>query len=307
MSTFRQLAPADLAALAAAAGLDALDELQPVAAGIENSNWFARGRRDGQALPLVLTLVEAVPARELPFFVQLADRLQAAGLPVPAPLPLRDGARWLLLQGLPALLLPRLPGAHAARPDSAQCRAAGAMLARLHLATTAPAAADSVRDQPDWQWWPGAFAGIAATLATDERHELDDALQRASRLFAHNAGLPRGIVHGDFFRDNVLLQGAQVSGVLDLFHATRDVLAWDLAIALNDWSLASEGAEDAGLLQAFSDGYEAVRPLQAAERKLLGEFRAAAAARFWLSRHIAARRKDPAQMQALWRRLVALL
>ena len=310
MSAYRELSAADLDALCRLAGARSVISCRPITAGIENSNWFVDLDVDGHPQASVLTLVESVPADELPFFITLADTLAVADLPVPVPRLLAGGRRQFMLQGRPAILVPRLPGDHADVPTHAQCEAAGTMLARLHAAA---ARCPLVRERPDHRWWPTAFAYVAPGLARVDHDELAAALLDASRVFAHAHALPHGTIHGDFFRDNVLLAGDEVSGVLDFFHATRDLLAWDMAIALNDWAVVG-GVPDASRAEAFLAGHARVRPLRREEEDLLPALRRAAAARFWLSRLVAAekqsafgngaiQRKDPGDMRALLRAL----
>lgn len=311
MSVYRTLAAADLDLVRRVAGADALPACTPISAGIENSNWFVTCRRGAADQRLVLTLVESatVTADRLDFVITLADALAAAGLPAPVALTLVDGQRRFVLQGRPALLVPVLPGAHVTVPTLAQGRAAGALLARLHAAgTRCPLRS---RQGTDARWWPTAFARLAPALAPDQRAELAAALQAGSAAFAAAAALPHGIIHGDLFRDNVLFRGDVVSGVLDFHHATEDLLAWDLAIALNDWAIVAR-QPDPARADALLAGYESVRPLVPGERELLPVLRRTAAARFWLSRLLAAQqaalapdhatgitgvRKDPHEMR----------
>lgn len=186
------------------------------------------------------------------------------------------------------------------------------MLARLHAAARR---CPFQRVRPDHLWWPTAFASVAPLLARNARDELAAALLDAARTFAHAHALPHGIIHGDYFRDNVLLAGDEITGVLDFFHATHDLLAWDIAIALNDWAV-TDGMPDAALAGDFLAGYGSVRRPGDAEIALLPALRRAAAARFWLSRLVAAaqqgestdglvQRKDPEAMRALLRALSA--
>lgn len=314
MSTYRTLSSADLESVRRYTGAESLADCRPISAGIENSNWFITLTHRGHPHDYVLTLVEAVPADELPFFIALADALAEAELPVPMALRLADGRRQFTLQGKPALLVPRLPGAHVLVPTMTQCRAIGATLAQLHAGATGCALP---RDRPDHRWWPVAFAYMAPLLAAEVHAELATALLAASRTFAQTHALPHGIIHGDLFRDNVLLTGDTVTGVLDFFHATHDVLAWDIAIALNDWAVV-DGVPDAAREAALLAGYAQSRPLTPPERALLPALRRAAAARFWLSRLIAAEeragkadaavlRKAPNDMRNLLRALGAPL
>lgn len=307
MSTFRELSAADLEQVRRLAQADAVTGLHAIAAGIENSNWFLTLVQGTTRFACVLTLVEGVPEDELPFFIALTDTLAEADLPVPMALRLAAGQRQFSLQDKPALLVPRLPGTHVTRVTPALCTAVGGMLARLHAAATRCPLA---RERPDHRWWPTAFAWLAPALDRDTHDALAAALLDASATFARAHRLPHGVIHGDLFRDNVLVTGDEVSGVLDFFHATRDLLAWDIAIALNDWAVDAN-LPDATLAAALLAGYQSERPLTAEELALLPALRRAAAARFWLSRQVAVERqrrhgadglvssKDPAAMRAL--------
>lgn len=313
MSAYRQLSAQDIDAVRRIAGADALVDCVPITAGIENSNWFVTLVFGAQRRACVLTLAEAVPADELPFFIALADVLAEADLPVPMALRLANGQRQFELQGRPALLMPRLPGAHIETATVSLCRAAGEMLAQLHRHS---ARCPFMRERPDHRWWPTAFASIANLLPQDAHNELAAALLAASRLFAQAHALPHGIIHGDLFRDNVLVDvlpgGESITAVLDFFHAGSDLLLWDIAIALNDWAVVN-GEPDAGRADAFLRGYAQIRTLTAGEHNALPAFRKAAAARFWLSRLIAAQRpaeagaavqrKNPEDMRLLLRKL----
>ncbi len=95
--------------------------------------------------------------------------------------------------------------------------------------------------------------------------------------------LPKGAIHADLFVDNVLFAGDRVAGIIDFGFAATDFLAYDVAIAVNDWCDA-EDVLDAELAAAFLAGYHAVRPLTDEEREQWPGLLRAAALRFWLSR-----------------------
>ena len=100
--------------------------------------------------------------------------------------------------------------------------------------------------------------------------------------------MPRGAIHGDLFCDNVLFVDERVSGIIDFGFAATDFLAYDLAITVNDWCIAREGADAGalvpGLVAALVGAYDEVRPLTADERAQWPALVRAAALRFWLSR-----------------------
>jgi len=252
-------------------GLPAPSELSGIAAGMQNSNYFvaAGGRR------WVLTIFEHLTPRELAFFLALQDHLAVRDVPCPRPLATAGGHFWRFLAGKPAALFNCLPGACIEAPSPAQCRTLGEMLARLHLA-----GADFPSPLPNpcgQAWRESTGRALAPLLSADERGRLLAELDfQAAQDYS---GLPRGIIHADLFRDNVLWQAdGQLSGVLDFYFAGADNLLFDLAVVANDW------AADAENLAALLAGYGNLRRLTSAEAAAWPAMRRAAALRFWLLR-----------------------
>jgi homoserine kinase type II len=96
--------------------------------------------------------------------------------------------------------------------------------------------------------------------------------------------LPGGAIHADYFPDNVLFEDGAVSAVIDFYFGCDGAFAYDLAIALSAWGFDAEGRPMPEALAAFQCGYEAVRPLSAAERAALPRLGEAAALRFTVTR-----------------------
>ncbi|GIK87373.1 MAG: homoserine kinase [Betaproteobacteria bacterium] len=276
MSVYTTVSAEDLDAWLARYAVGALVELKPIATGIENTNYFvttAKGR-------YVLTLYERLPAEDLPFYLNLMAHLARSGCDVPAPEPDRTGALFSILNGKPAGLVARVEGAPVDRPDAAHCAAVGAALARLHLASQQYRARLSNRRGP--AWWRQAARAVRPFLTPEQ----DALLQRE---LAHQQGyaklrLPKAAIHADLFCDNVLFDGERVAGIIDFGFAATDFLAYDLAIAINDWCDDGDGALDAARMRAFVAGYHEVRPLTDDERTHWPDLLRAAALRFWLSR-----------------------
>lgn len=237
----------------------------PAAGGIENRNYFVSTLKDGAEHQYVLTVLER-PAYAGSAFVSLLDVCAEAGLPVPAAIRDRGGRPFSELDGKPAMIAPRLPGRHVSNPTMRHVEALGRFLARLHLATGR--AGLSLPDYPrDFDWLTrnaevcsGRCGYAVSRLLTDTRHELEHALSRSEV-----AGLPRGPIHGDLFRDNVLFNEWGLSGVLDFHHAAHGVLVYDLAVAANDWCTEANGTLDPERTLALLRAYHRIRPLHRAE------------------------------------------
>ncbi|CAN7305379.1 homoserine kinase [Variovorax paradoxus] len=304
MAVFTEVEFGEADALVQRLGLGPLRELRGIEGGIENTNYFAT-TESGE---FVLTLFERLGAEQLPYYLCLMKHLAGRGLPVPEPvadpavqppsghaltIPANAPCELLLqVAGKPAALVQRLSGRSELAPGTAHCAELGALLARMHLA-----ARDFPRIQPNLRglaWWndtvPVVLPYVDESQAALLRAEL--AYQNHIAESSAYAALPRGPVHADMFRDNVMFAtgddaGAapRLTGVFDFYFAGTDTWLFDLAVCLNDWAIdLSTGRNDAERADALLTAYESVRPLNASERALLPAMLRAAALRFWISR-----------------------
>ena len=270
MSVYTTVGRAELAAWLEPFALGALSDFTGIAAGMQNSNYFVTTG----GVRRVLTIFEYLTPVELDFYLALMAHLAAKGIPCPQPLAAADGSLWRPLAGKPAALLSCLPGTDLESPAAADCRVLGATLARLHLA-----AADFSEPLPNpcGAVWRERLGGeLAPLLSANERGLLLNELEfQAAQDYSQ---LPRGVIHGDLFRDNVLWQASQLTGVLDFYFAGTDALLFDLAVVANDWCV------ETGSLSALVSGYRSVRPIGDHEARAWPALRRAAALRFWLLR-----------------------
>jgi homoserine kinase type II len=274
--------------------LGELRELRGIPGGIENTNYFVTAQRDGRLHGYVLTLFERLSWEQLPFYLHLMKHLAQHGIPVPEPHALPGSAAWAgdsdgqleyMVCGKPAAVVDKLPGSSELAPTAVHCEGVGEMLARMHVV-----GADYARHQPHLRglsWWnetvpvilPHVDEAQAALLASEL------AFQNHVAASSSYAALPRGPIHADLFRDNVLFDKGRLTGFFDFYFAGVDSWLFDIAVCLNDWCVdLASGAHDAPRAAAFLRAYSGVRPLGAAERRLLPAMLRAGALRFWISR-----------------------
>jgi homoserine kinase type II len=281
MAVFTEVSHDEASALLHTLNLGTLQELRGIQGGIENTNYFATTDQG----EYVLTLFERLSFEQLPFYLHLMKHLAARGIPVPDPAANRDGDILHTVCGKPAAVVNRLRGKSELAPQATHCAAVGEMLAKMHLAGR-----DYERRQPNLRglpWWnetvPLVLPHLDAAQATLLRSEL--AYQNHIAESAACTALPRGPIHADLFRDNVMFEDGQLTGFFDFYFAGVDTFLFDIAVCLNDWCIElSTGEADLERSAAFVQAYTAVRPLTAAERQLLPAMLRAGALRFWISR-----------------------
>jgi homoserine kinase type II len=285
MAVFTEVTPEAAGALMQALNLGELVELRGIQGGIENTNYFATTEQDGLRNEYVLTLFERLSAEQLPFYLHLMKHLALQGIPVPDPAANHDGDILHTVCGKPAAVVNRLRGKSELQPDAAHCAAVGDMLARMHLAGR-----DYDRRQPNLRslpWWNDTVPLVLPHVNETQRALLLSELAYQNHVAEKSAfvALPRGPVHADLFRDNVMFEGGELTGFFDFYFAGVDSFLFDIAVCLNDWCIThATGEMRPELSAAFLQAYAAVRPLTAAERELFPAALRAAALRFWISR-----------------------
>jgi homoserine kinase type II len=230
MAVFTEVSPDEAQRLLTALNLGTLKSLRGIEGGIENTNYFATTDQGDW----VLTLFERLTAQQLPFYLHLMKHLAHRGIPVPDPAANRDGDILHTVCGKPAAVVNRLDGKSQLAPQPGHCAAVGAMLARMHLAGR-----DYDREQPNLRglpWWNETVPVVLPYLDESQsrliRQEL--AFQNHIADGADYAALPRGPVHADLFRDNVMFDGERLTGFFDFYFAGVDTWLFDIAVCLND-------------------------------------------------------------------------
>jgi homoserine kinase type II len=280
MAVYTDISDTELEAFVADFDIGEAVSFKGIAEGVENSNYLLETRRGRY----ILTVYERrVRAEDLPFFLSLMQWLANAGYPSAAPIADRTGSILKNVRGKPAALIAFLPGLSARRPNIAQCREAGEGLSWLHRASEGFAGRRE-NDLGHTSWAPMAARlapaaealkpGLSATIDADTAHI-------AARW---PVGLPEGVVHADYFPDNVFFDAGRFAGAIDFYFAAWDWLAYDIAVALNAWCFEADGSFNVTAAQAFIEGYQRRRRLTDAERAALPVLAHGAALRFFLTR-----------------------
>ena len=276
MSVFTRVTPEELSVWLKRYAIGTLVDLQGIAAGIENTNYFvttSHGR-------FVLTLFERLAAAELPFYLNLMAHLARHGIPCPAPIADRSDKYLGTLNGKPATIVTCLPGAPLTSPGARHCERVGAMLGDMHLAGRGYAG--RLENPRGPRWWREAAREVMPFLDAARRGLLASELDY--QVGHRDLDLPRGPVHADLFRDNVLFDGERIGGVIDFYFAGLDSLLFDVAVTVNDWCVDQAGEIDEERARALLAAYRRVREFNGPELDAWPVMLRAAALRFWLSR-----------------------
>ncbi len=276
MSVFTTVTPEQLSAWLSNYSIGTLTRLEGIAAGIENTNYYVtttHGR-------YVLTLFEKLKSGELPFYLDLMAHLARHGIPSPQPIASLGNEYLGELNGRPAAIVTCVPGRDLQQVDAGHCATIGGLLAQMHLAGASYRA--EMPNPRGARWWRAAMPNVLPFLDARAAALLQEEV-RFQALYRWE-DLPRGVIHADLFRDNVLWDGGRVGGIIDFYFACNDALLYDVAIAVNDWCGTRGGAIERERATALLAAYHRVRPFTALERGAWPVMLRAGALRFWISR-----------------------
>ena len=276
MSVYTTVTPEQMAAWLANYSIGTLTRLEGIKAGIENTNYFVTTTH----ARYVLTLFEKLRAHELPFYLNLMAHLSQHGIPSPQPIANLDNEYLGELNGKPASIVTCVPGKDLVHVGVAHCAAVGTLLAETHLAGKSYRAQMPNPRGP--KWWNAAMAEVLPFLDSGQAALLKEEVR--FQVLHRLEDLPRGVIHADLFRDNVLWVDERLGGMIDFYFACTDVLLYDVAITVNDWCTTESASLDPQRTAALLGAYHKVRPLNATERAAWPVMLRAGALRFWMSR-----------------------
>ncbi len=261
------LSPGDLAPLLEAHGFAGVRSLQGIEAGTVNTSYSVDLVGGGRVF---LRLYEQQGIEGAGEEARMLELLASRGVMTPSPLRRLDGGVVTELHGKACVLFPFLEGRTLPQSSVTEehTEAVGRALANLHLAS-------SGLSRGTGRFGAAALLPHVRGMAT---HPSPDVRRLAPELegrlcawdSAREPALPRGLVHGDLFRDNVLWHEGRIGALLDFESAHDAPFVFDLAVSLLSWCYG--GAFVWPLARAMVSGYDLVRPLGEVERRgLLAE------------------------------------
>jgi homoserine kinase type II len=204
-----------------------------------------------------------------------------------------------------ATLVTFLEGLWIRRPNASHCAALGEAMAALHKAGEGfSLRRENALGHASWTRLAQSAAGKADQIAPSLAKLIQEESNALEKSWPKD--LPQGVIHADLFPDNVFFLGDRLSGLIDFYFACNDLLAYDIAVALNAWCFEIDGSFNVTKGRALLSGYNNVRKLAPNEIAALPLLARGAALRFLLTRTIdwlnvppgaLVRPKDPLEYQ----------
>jgi homoserine kinase type II len=260
MAVYTALETADLTQLAQDCGFVRLIDSRGVPAGSVNTHYLLETPKG----KLFVKVDEIKGESEVKREIDLLVFLRRHGFPCPEPIPDRKGRLFREIGGKCVSLYRYIDG-HGLTPKHAlaQVHNAGRALATLH--TIGKAYKKGIENRFNFERMADLYTDVRARLPAYFKNVIRTLDDEAGYLQHHlESKLPKGVIHGDLFPDNLLFKGQKIVGVLDFEAAGRGKFIYDMATAVNALCY-SAGSYQLQLFEAFVAGYESLRTLSLAE------------------------------------------
>ena len=280
MAVFTKLSKDEISIILSKYDLGEILDVQEIAEGVENTNYLIITHLD----KYVLTLFEKrVSKKDIPFYISYMEHLRRAGLPVPEVIENLSSGRTFTHNAKTGIIISFLEGKALTQNITIEhANAFGQFVAKMHNLS---ASMHSKKDNDyDKSGCIKLFQDLVIRrgISGEDKALIEGIFENELGEFDHD--LPKSIIHGDLFEDNVFFKGKEITGLIDFYFSCYDFMIYDLAIAINAWCFDNDCHFNKERALAMINGYNKVRTLTASERKSFRDFCLLAAVRFFITR-----------------------
>ena len=251
--------------------------IQKLPGGWANSNYILK-LKDGKKV--VLKIWNEQSMEEVEYLLDTTYYLSNNGVPTPKPIRFNNGKLLFMKNNLAWSLLPFIEG-NWLKSNHSSLYSLGQVQANLHTIKSPPGL------KKDFSMGYKLFQKLFSIA--EEKDEWTDFLcllkKESTKLKDNFENLPRGIIHGDLFPDNVIGLNGKVKSLLDFEETCNGILAFDLMMTFvgfgweNNLPVTSHW-------HSLLEGYQSVRKLTEQEISALPDLHrlatlSIAAWRYW--------------------------
>ena len=262
--------------------VDRIINFKGIKQGIENTNYLLKSKNN----KFILTIFEKrVAQKEIPFFMKLMDQLNNFKINCPKPIKNKNGSYLIKVKNKTACIVSFLNGKDKKSLNPKNCYDVGKMIAQMHLSTSKiklhrknsmgiknlNPLLNSIKFKSK------KFTNLEKFL----KHNFKDIKKKWPKK------LPKGIIHGDLFIDNIFFKNNKLSGIIDFYFAANDYFMYEIAICVNALcfdKINSRFKINKQKIRNLIKGYENIKKISVNEKNSLNILCRGAAMRYFLTR-----------------------
>ena len=245
--------------------------------GIENTNYFFKTKYNKCVLTIYENkITERIKEKNLSFFIDLVNFLRKRKFPCPKILYSNNNKQLNFHKKKQYTIIDFVEGKIAKKINFQHCYKLGRTLATLHKKTLN--FKKKKKNNFSLNEWDKLIKKIK--VSKNESFFLKKEIKYIKENWPKK--LPKGIIHGDLFPDNVFFKNNNIVGIIDLSNACNDFFCYDLSICINAWCY--ENRLNIDKMKNLIKGYNSIRKIKIQEIKYFNLFLRASSLRFYLSR-----------------------
>ena len=283
MAVYTKINNKDVLLLSKKFNLKKIIRFQGIKQGIENTNYLLKNKDS----KYILTIFEKrVQKKDLPFFMKLMDSLNKKNINCPKPLKDKNGKYLTLIKNKSACIVTFLNGKDKKNLNNKNCYDTGRNIARFH----------KVSKKIKLYRKNSMSINKLDSLLKSIKFKSNKTLHNLKLVLKENLkdikkkwprNIPKGIIHGDLFIDNIFFNKNKFAGFIDFYFSSNDYLMYEIAICIN--ALCFDKKNNKFILnnkkiKSLIDGYQSIKKISQKEKNALNTLCRGAAIRYLLTR-----------------------
>ena len=282
MAVYTKINKKDISYINRKFDIEKIGEFKGIKQGIENTNYLLRSKNK----KFILTIFEKrVSKKEIPFFMKLMSKLNYSQVNCPKPQKKKDGGYLIKIKNKTACIVSFLKGKDKKSLNFKNCHDIGKMIAEMHLSTKKINL--SRKNSMGVRYLNPLLKSIR--LKSKKFTNVEKFLKTNFKDIKTKwpKDLPKGIIHGDLFIDNIFFKNNRLSGVIDFYFAANDYFMYEIAICVNALCFDKKKSKfviNKKKVENLIKGYEKIRKISMKEKKSLNILCRGAAMRYFMTR-----------------------
>jgi len=282
MAVYTKINKKDIASINNQFEMENIIDFKGIKKGIENTNYLLKTKKS----KFILTIFEKrVSNKEIPFFMKLMETLNNSNINCPKPLKSKNGTHLIKLRNKNACIVSFLNGKDKINLNLKNCFEVGKVIAKIHKITK------KIKISRKNSMGIKKLGPLLKSIKfkskkfSNLKKFLTNNLKDIKKKWPSQ--LPKGIIHGDLFIDNIFFNKDKLSGVIDFYFAANDIFMYEIAICINALCFDHKDSKfkiNKQKVKNLIKGYESVKKISFKEKKSLNILCRGAAIRYLLTR-----------------------
>ena len=283
MAVYTKISSKDIRSIEKKYNLGKIIHFKGIKKGIENTNYLLKTKNK----KFILTLFEKrVKEKDLPFFMNLMDKLSKYKINCPKPQRNKKGSFLIKIKNKTGSIVSFVEGKDKLKLNPKNCYEIGKNIAKLHRASKKIKLYR--KNSLSLKEWPKLFNKIgnkSKIISPNLNGLMKNSFLQIKNKWPKN--LHYGIIHADLFIDNIFFKKNKFHGYIDFYFACNDFLMYEIAICIN--ALCFDKKNNKFLFNKKKStnlirGYSKIRKFSVNEKKSLNILCKGAALRYLLTR-----------------------